>query len=145
MLLRLNAVQMSVFGLGLSWVGTTRPSMAANRVNNRIEEALLIKVSLIKHPAVGQTVVNWHQALTMRPAVRRESKEYFYVFLIALFPDQLCVTTVTKQRQEDKKKIRRGREQVGDIFVRFTSPFSSFTLRVQFQHLTVNWHHFTRY
>ena len=89
MLLRLNAVQMSVFGLGLSWVGTTRPSMAANRVNNRIEEALLIKVSLIKHPAVGQTVVNWHQALTMRPAVRRESKEYFYVFLIALFPDQL--------------------------------------------------------
>ena len=89
MLPRLNAVQMSVFGLGLSWVGTTRPSMAANRVNNRIEEALLIKVSLIKHPAVGQTVVNWHQALTMRPAVRRESKEYFYVFLIALFPDQL--------------------------------------------------------
>ena len=63
--------------------------MFANRVNKRVDEALLIKVSLIKHPAVGQAFVNWYRTLTTRPTARREGKEYFYVFLVALFPDKL--------------------------------------------------------
>ena len=63
--------------------------MVANRVNNRFEETLPIKVSLIEHPALRQTIVNWHRALALRPAPRRESKEYFHVFLLALFLDRL--------------------------------------------------------
>ena len=63
--------------------------MVANRVNNRFEEALTIKVSLIEHPAVRQTVVNWHRGLALRPTTRRKGKEYFHVFLLALFSDQL--------------------------------------------------------
>ena len=63
--------------------------MAANRVNDRLEEGLPIKVSLIEHPAVRHPVVNWHRGLTLRPAAWREGKEYFHIFLLALFSDRL--------------------------------------------------------
>ena len=68
---------------------TKKSPLLANRVKDRLEEALPIKVSLVEHPAVRQTVVNWHRGLALRPTARREGKENFHIFLLALFSDRL--------------------------------------------------------
>ena len=60
-----------------------------NRVNDRFEEGLLVKVRHIEHPSLRQPVVNGHWAATLGLAKWGEGKEDFHIFLQTFLSDRL--------------------------------------------------------